>query len=83
MQLATTSACIRLVSHRRRNSAKGQGHSGRPDPPLSRTMLGQMGVTSWPAATQPRIEPGSVVTPLGRPFNLFFFLSDPTAASIT
>ena len=48
--------------------AREQGHPGRPNPPLTRATLGQLCAASWvsrsgPAATQPGIKPGSVVTP--------------------
>uniref|UniRef100_A0A4W5P9Y0 SH3 domain binding glutamate rich protein n=1 Tax=Hucho hucho TaxID=62062 RepID=A0A4W5P9Y0_9TELE len=44
-------------------------HPSRPNPPLTRTTLGQLCAASWVSrsrsdATQPGIEPGSVVTPL-------------------
>ena len=46
----------------------GQGHPSRPNPPLTRTTLGQLCAASWVsrlrlAVTQPGIEPGSVVMP--------------------
>jgi hypothetical protein len=52
------------------NPVMGQGHPGQPNPPLTRSTLGQLCVSSHgspghrPAATQPGIEPRSVVTPL-------------------
>jgi hypothetical protein len=57
--------------HRSLQSAIGQGHPGRPNPPLTRMTLGQLCVASWvsrsrPAATQPGIEPGSVLTQILR-----------------
>ena len=47
----------------------GQGYPGRPNPPLTRTRLGQLCAAlrvsqSRPAATQSGIEPGSVVMSL-------------------
>jgi hypothetical protein len=46
----------------------GQGHPGQPNPSVTRTMLVQLCTESWVsrsclAATQPGIEPGSVVAP--------------------
>lgn len=42
----------------------GQGHSWRPNPPLTQMTLGQWVSQSRPAVTQPGIKPRSVVTPL-------------------
>jgi hypothetical protein len=59
-QLACARACATGV---------GQGYPGRPNPPLTRTMLGQLFVASWVsrsrmATTQHDIKPGTVVTQL-------------------
>ena len=52
-----------------RQCTKRQGYPCRPNPPLTRTMLGQLRAApwvsrSWPAATEPKLKPGSLVAQL-------------------
>ena len=65
----TVSECMPPACHRSRQSVMGQGHPGRPNPPLTRTTLSQLCAASWvsrsrPAATELGLEPGSLVAQL-------------------
>ena len=67
VRLATWSACTAPVPPQ--ESLVRQGYPYRPNPPLTQTTMGQLCAAPWvswsrPAATEPGLEPGSLVAQL-------------------